>query len=56
MPIMRRLCAWCRKDLDTDEQLSDEEYIIASKEATHGICAECEKRAFGLQEKAYENG
>jgi len=38
---MRRLCAWCQKDLDTGKQLTPEEYETASPEATHGICKEC---------------
>ena len=41
---MRRLCAWCRKDMDTGQQLTDEEYArtcTLEAEATHGICPEC---------------
>ena len=38
---MRRLCAWCRKDKDTGEHLTDAEYEAASKNATNGICEEC---------------
>ena len=46
---MRRLCAWCRKDLDTGQQLTDEQYKIASQEASHGICKECERKLFPLE-------
>ncbi len=52
--MMRRLCAWCRKDLDTGKQLSEEEYKTASLEATHGMCPECYKKATGLQYEAQE--
>ena len=38
---MRRLCAWCKKDLDTKIQLSDDEYDRVTNTATHGICDEC---------------
>lgn len=52
---LRRLCAWCWKDLDTGEQLTKIEYIELSPDASHGICPPCEKRAFSLQEKAQES-
>ena len=29
-----RLCAWCKKDIETGKQLTDVEYKEASKEAT----------------------
>ncbi len=38
---MVRLCAWCKKDLDTGEQLTDEEYKRLSEDATHGMCEAC---------------
>ena len=41
---MIRLCAWCKKDLDTGKQLTDEEYKEISKDASHGICEECLKK------------
>ena len=41
MKQMQRICAWCRKDLDTGQQLTDAEYEAASKTATHGVCQEC---------------
>lgn len=34
---MRRICAWCKKDMGTKEDTSSDDII------THGICAECEK-------------
>jgi len=48
--MMRRLCAWCLKDIETGEQLTDVEYIKV--DATHGMCEACYKlegdKAFGL--------
>ncbi|KKN16949.1 hypothetical protein LCGC14_0970660 [marine sediment metagenome] len=38
---MKRLCAWCKKDLDTGKQLTDEEYKRLSEGATHGMCPDC---------------
>ena len=38
---MKRLCSWCKKDIDTGEQLTDEEYKRLSEDATHGMCPEC---------------
>lgn len=42
---MKRLCAWCKSEIEDDnnpgKQLSDEEYIEASEEATHGMCEKC---------------
>ncbi len=38
---IKKLCAWCRKDIDTGEQLTDEEYNALEKVATHGICPAC---------------
>jgi hypothetical protein len=34
---MRRVCAWCKKDMGTKEDSSGNDII------THGICPECEK-------------
>ncbi len=47
---MYRICAWCKKDLDTDKQYTDEEYIALMDETTGGICPECEAKAIRLQE------
>jgi len=41
---LQRICAWCKKDMDTGKQLTDDEYKILNKEATHGICPECSKK------------
>ncbi len=43
---MRRLCAWCRKDQDTGQQLTEAEYKEASPGASHGCCQECEVKYF----------
>jgi len=45
---MIRLCAWCKKDLDTGKQLSDEEYKeLSKKAASHGMCKECYDKEMG---------
>ena len=44
---MKRICAWCKKDLDTGEQLTEEQYKIASQDASHGMCPECDKKVTG---------
>ncbi len=51
---MRRICAWCKTDLDTEEQLTDEEYkrISESGETTHGVCEDCYEK----ETKAMEGG
>lgn len=46
-----RLCAWCKKDLDTDRQLTDAEYKAQSPLATHGICPPCSKGLFSPETK-----
>ncbi len=38
---IRRVCAWCKKDMDTGEHLTDEEYERLRAEAIHGICENC---------------
>ena len=43
---MMRLCAWCKKDMDTGRQLTDEEYNACEETATHGICPKCEAEYF----------
>ncbi len=52
--MFERVCAWCKIDLDTGQQLTDEEYNLTchlDSVTSHGICPPCEERAFGLQEK-----
>jgi len=44
MNELKVLCAWCKKDMGTGQQLTDDEYKILSKDATHGICQECLKK------------
>lgn len=41
---LQRICAWCKKDMDTGRQLTDEEYKALELEATHGICPECSEK------------
>ena len=41
--IVKRLCAWCKKDLDTGKQFTDKEYEELSKNASHSMCKECLK-------------
>jgi len=41
---VKRLCSWCKTDMDTGEKLTDEEYIRLSEEATHGMCGDCYKK------------
>ena len=38
---IRRHCAWCKKDIDTGEQLTEQEYERLRAVATHGICENC---------------
>ena len=44
MTELQRICAWCKKDLDTGRQLTDEEYLAVNETATHGICPKCSER------------
>lgn len=45
-----RLCAWCKKDIETGKQLTDVEYKEASKEATHGMCRDCYREQINKME------
>lgn len=50
---MRRLCAWCKRDLDTGDQLTDEEYTKLSEDASHGMCLPCYGKAVELPTEQY---
>ena len=41
---MKLLCAWCKKDMNTGEQLTNDEYFKLSEAAAHGICPECARK------------
>ena len=45
---LKRICAWCKKDIETGQQLSGEEYIAVNPTATHGMCRECEAKHFPI--------
>ena len=51
---VRRLCCWCKRDMDTGEQLTNEEYIVASHTASHGMCKICRDNdgAIDMQHKS----
>ena len=51
---MIRLCAWCKKDLDTGEQLTDAKYKELSKSASHGMCSECFRKEVVWKSKSSE--
>ena len=40
---MIRICAWCKKNIDTGKQLTDKQYKALESTATHGICKSCYK-------------
>jgi len=42
------ICAWCKKDIKTGRQLTDEEYIAVNSTASHGICPECSAKHFPI--------
>ncbi|KKM99295.1 hypothetical protein LCGC14_1149310 [marine sediment metagenome] len=53
---MIRVCAWCKKDLETGRQLTDAEfdaYAALETASTHGICPECSEKQ--LSENVGEN-
>ncbi|KKM71794.1 hypothetical protein LCGC14_1426990 [marine sediment metagenome] len=57
--MARRICAWCKIDLETGEQLTDEEYnltCLPEAEETHGMCPDCSERATNLQKQNREPG
>lgn len=41
---MRKICAWCKKDMGTVPSLNNSDGIIS-----HGICEECVDRVFAQQ-------
>lgn len=45
---VKRICAWCCKDLDIGHQLTDAEYEALENIATHGICPECTAKQFPI--------
>jgi hypothetical protein len=51
---MKRLCAWCRRDMDTREILSEDEYKKQSKNATHGMCQECLEKQLKVEKEEVE--
>lgn len=56
--MFERVCAWCRIDLDTGQQLTIEEYqltCLPDSKTSHGICPECKEKGFRLQEEAQED-
>lgn len=51
-----RVCAWCRKDIDTGEQLTDKEYeatTVPGAQVSHAICPVCREKHF-LEESPSE--
>lgn len=41
---MRKICAWCKKNMETIPSIRKSDTIIS-----HGICAECVEKAFAQQ-------
>ena len=47
--MSERACSWCKKDLDTDQQLTDDEFALVKN---HGICPSCYQK---LMTPSYES-